>query len=192
MASLFVPPLSRQPPGFAPITVDDWFEMPDAPDRYELSEGMLVMLPTPDGRHQDIAGVIHHSLMRVAMANGGWAMPALTGVALTHDIGYLPDVLYLSPERMALKTHRGVEGAPNIVVDVVSPRSRRYDLERKRPTYLASGVNEVWIVDPDVETITVHREFEGPTTARFGEPIPSRIVEVGSAFLDQLPPFSDD
>ncbi len=181
-----------QPAGFEPLTVDDWFNLPDSPERYELSEGMLIMAPAPDGHHQDIAAMIHYNFMLVAMPQGGWAMMAPTGLALARDTGYEPDVLYLSKARMGLKTRRGVEGAPDIVVEVLSPRTRRYDLRTKLPNYLVHGVTEVWIIDPAAQTVAVHRLDEEPEVVAFGQPIPSRVVDVGAAMLDQLPPLPDE
>ncbi len=113
------------------------------------------------------------------------------GLALARDTGYEPDVLYLTRERMGLRTRRGVEGAPDIVVEVLSPRTRRYDLGTKLPNYLAHGVTEVWIIDPAAQTVAVHRVNEEPEVVTFGQPIPSRVVDVGTAMLDQLPPLPD-
>ncbi len=67
-----------QPAGFEPLTVDDWFNLPDSPERYELSEGMLIMAPSPDGQHQDIAGAVYISFMLVGRPEGGWSMIAPT------------------------------------------------------------------------------------------------------------------
>lgn len=189
MPATIAPSPTVEPPGFAPLTVDDWFNLPDSPERYELSEGMLILAPSPDSQHQDIAGTVHYSLMMVAWPEGGWAMAAPTGLSLANDTGYEPDVLYLTKARMGLRTRRGVEGAPDIVVEVLSPRTRRYDVGTKLPKYLAHGVTEVWIIDPEAQTVSVHRNGEDPATVAFGEHIPSRVVNVGSAMLERLPPL---
>jgi Uma2 family endonuclease len=170
-----------------PLTVDDWFALPETPDRYELDEGMLVMAPPPGSAHQDAAGAIYVALVIASRAVGGWAMPAPTGVVLSPSLGYEPDVLYLSPDRMLLKTRRGVEGAPDIVVEVLSRGTRTYDLQTKLPAYLAHGVREVWIVDPEAKTVAVHRAGAEPESCAFGRPIPSRLIDVGTADLDRLP-----
>jgi Uma2 family endonuclease len=122
------------------------------------------------------------------MDRQGAAMPAPTGVELSREIGFEPDVLYLTRERLDRVRRRGVRGAPNIAVEVLSPGTRKRDLDTKLPAYLAHGVEEVWIVDPEARTVTIHRPGEPPESVAYGERIPSRIVDVGTGGLDRLPP----
>ncbi|MBI5949879.1 MAG: Uma2 family endonuclease [Chloroflexi bacterium] len=180
-------------PRFEPLTVEDWYALPeDDPNRYELYEGMLVMAPPPDGRHFSISSWLHGVLHNYARAHAGRAFHAPAGVALSRDTGFEPDVVYLSQERMGRFGARGIEGAPDLVVEVASPSTRRYDVNTKLPAYLAAGVREVWIVDPVAKTVTVHSEGgAAPVTVAFGEPIPSRVVDIGNADLDRLPPLPD-
>lgn len=173
------------------LTVDDWYSLPESADRYELHEGMLVMAPPPDGHHQDLSAVLHFALLRFAMDHGGWAVASPMGVALSSIHGYEPDVLYLRPVSMAKRRKRGIEGAPDLVVEILSPGTRRYDLRQKLPAYLELGVEEVWIVDPKAKTISVHRKDEVTATVRFGQQIPSRIVEIGNGLIDRVPPEAD-
>ena len=170
------------------LTVDDWFSSDDVPARSELFQGVLIVAPAPDLDHQAATTRIGSSLLAVADREGGLALVAPTGVALAGDIGFEPDVLYLTTERMQLASRRGVDGPPDIVVEVTSPGTRRFDRLSNLPTYLEHGVREVWIVDPETRTVEVHEPgLESPRTARFGEPIPSRILDVGTAFLERVP-----
>ncbi len=180
-------------PRSEPLTVEDWYALPeDDPNRYELYEGMLVMAPPPDGRHVSISSYLHGALHNYAREHGGLAFHAPAGVALARDTGFEPDVVYLSRERAGRFGRRGIEGAPDLVVEVASPSTRRYDIHTKLPAYLEAGVREVWIVDPVAKTVTVHGEGgAAPLTVAFGEPIPSRVVTVGNADLDRLPPVPD-
>jgi Uma2 family endonuclease len=160
--------------------------MPETADRFELVRGMLVVAPRPGGAHQSVASLLLSALTQVALDSGGLALGAPTGVALTAEIGYEPDVLYLSKARMARFRRRGIDGAPDLVVEVLSARTRRYDLEVKLADYLANGVLEVWIADPVARTVSVHRRDEArPQTVASGEQVPSRLVDVGTAHLDR-------
>lgn len=170
------------------LTVDDWFTRPDVPERSELYQGVLIVAPPPGGDHQSIVTEMTVALGVAAHANGGITLVAPTGVVLAEDVGFEPDLLYLSPERTHLLRQRGVDGSPDIVVEVASPGTRRFDRLTKLPAYLANGVREVWIVDPATRTVEVHELGEAePRTCGFGEPIPSRLLDVGSAFLERVP-----
>jgi Uma2 family endonuclease len=175
------------------LTVEDWHALPESDQRYELYEGMLIVVPAPDFVHQAIVGLIHTAFLDYGLDRGGFATAAPTGVALGQTIGFEPDVLYLSAERMRLIARRGVDGAPDLVVEVASPSTRRFDIGTKLPVYLRAGVREVWIVDPERRTVSVYGPDmpNAPETVPFGAAIPSKVVEVGSARLEKLPDVPD-
>lgn len=177
--------------GFPPrerLTADGFYALPDTPgERYELYDGMLVMAPPPDTGHQDAAGYIYADLLAAARTTGGHAFIAPTGVTLAEDVVFEPDVVYLSPGRVHLIEGRGVEGAPDLVVEVLSKSTRRYDEHTKLPAYLEYGVTEVWLVDQRARMLTLHRSGEPPVSVPFGEAIPSRVVDIGDASLGRLP-----
>ncbi len=168
------------------VTADDFYALPDSPERYELFEGMLVMAPPPDFGHQDISGELTVSLRLFARASGGVAVASPVGVEISSDTVFEPDLIYLEPAQRTLIEERGVRGAPALVVEISSPSTRRYDVATKLPAYLEAGVREVWIVDPVAKTVAVHRAGEPPATVAFGEPIASAVVEVGSAGLERF------
>jgi Uma2 family endonuclease len=175
------------PRATGPLTVDDWYELPESDDRYELYQGMLVMAPPPGGPHQRIGTYLVSALHVYARAIGGMALMPPTGVALSDDTGFEPDMSFLLPEHRDRYTPRGIVGAPDVVVEVLSPSTRRYDLETKLPLYLAHGVAEVWIVDPIIRTIAIHRPGDAAAdTVAFGMKIPSRVVDIGTGDLEDL------
>ena len=143
---------------------------------------MLLLVPSPDREHQDIAGEIFFHLKLIARDNGGYAAMAPLGVALSEHTGFEPDVVYVSPGREAILTRRGVEGAPDLVVEVLSPSTRAYNRGTKLRSYLEGGIREVWLVDPDARTVSVISR-DADTRVSFGDAIPSRVVDVGSAGL---------
>lgn len=170
------------------LTVDDWFTRPDIPERSELYQGVLIVAPPPGGGHQVAVSELSLALGLIGHEQGGVALTAPTGVVLAVDIGFEPDVLYLSAERVRYLKERGVDGPPDIVVEVASQGTRRFDRLTKLPAYLEHGVREVWIVDPGSRTVEVHDpDTAEPRRCRFGEPIPSLIVDVGSGFLERVP-----
>jgi Uma2 family endonuclease len=71
-----------------------------------------------------------------------------------------PDLLYISRERASVLTERHVRGAPDLVVEILSPGTRRTDEITKRKLYERFGVQEYWIVDPELETIKVYRRAD--------------------------------
>ncbi len=169
------------------LTLDDWYTLPDSPDRYELLHGMLIMAPPPGGAHQSATSLLASALLRAGLATGGFAWSAPFGVGLSASIGFEPDISYLAAEHMSRLKERGIEGPPDIVVEALSPSTRRYDLTIKLPLYLEYGVREVWIVDPVAKTVEVHANGRELRRVRFGERIPSEVVDVGSADLERLP-----
>jgi Uma2 family endonuclease len=160
--------------GCGPLTVERWLELPETPDQYELYEGVLVMAPPPDARHQAAVALTHSALLVRALAAHGFAMSAPTGVRLAEHTAFEPDVLFLSAERMHLVKRRLVDGAPDIVVEVLSPSTRRYDLNVKLPAYLAHGVREVWIIDLEAKSVAVHSNERATATCAFGPRDPVR------------------
>ena len=74
----------------------------------------------------------------------------------THDV-VQPDLLFVAREHADRVEHANVKGAPDLLVEVLSPTTRRVDERTKRDRYRATGVAEYWIVDPELETIKVHR-----------------------------------
>ena len=88
-----------------------------------------------------------------------------------------PDLLYISRERASVLTDQHVRGAPDLVVEILSPGTRKTDETTKRKLYDRFGVLEYWVVDPELETVKVYRRREGA----FG-----RAVELGAEVEDVL------
>lgn len=167
------------------LTVDDWFVLPDDGNRYELLQGMLVLLPWPGFEHQDAVGCVTLALYDAAARSGGRSNSGV-GVVLSPRTAFMPDAIYISPERLHLIRKRGLEGAPDLVVEVTSPETGAFDEFVKLPLYFKAGVREAWLVDVDARTVTVHTSPGESRSCAFGEPIPSGVVDVGSAGLEDV------
>jgi len=116
------------------------------------------MSPSPVTFHQIIIGRIHLSLARFLERRSlGIALIAPMDVFLSETNVYQPDVIFISSERRNIITEKGIEGAPDLVVEVLSPSTARYDKGSKLKIYARTGVKEMWLVDPEAKNIQIFR-----------------------------------
>ena len=141
------------------LTYADLREMPEDGWRYELLEGDLVGSPAPAVRHQRILLKITALLIEAERAGAGIVLTAPTDVVLDPDLNALePDLLFIARDRAAyLMTETHIAGAPDLVVEVLSPRTMERDLGPKQRVYARYGVPHYWVVDPEAERV---RAFE--------------------------------
>ncbi len=158
------------------LTVDDWFTAPDDGFQYELFEGVLLRMAPPSRKHQDVVGEIFISLKNGCRTSGGYVAVAPLGIALEERLGFLPDVVYVAPGRQHILSDRGIEAAPDLVVEVLSRSTAAFDRGTKLTTYLAHGVKEVWLVDLVARNVTLHSAASGARPAPFGSAIPSALL----------------
>jgi Uma2 family endonuclease len=101
-----------------------------------------------------------------------------------------PDILFVSNERAGIVTEANIQGAPDLVVEILSPSTARYDLGYKRVLYSEKGVLEYWIVDPEAETIEVMAAGDrGLATHAFyrrGDTLTSPLLEGLAIDLEQV------
>lgn len=145
-----------------PYTVEDLANIPDDGLRYEVIGGELVVSPVPPTKHQRVSfrlsRILGDYLERVG---SGEAFAAPIDLVLgTHDI-VQPDLVVVLQHHADRVTDTGIDGAPDIVIEITSPSSLRMDRIRKSATYATFGVPEYWIVDPDTETILVQALIDG-------------------------------
>jgi Uma2 family endonuclease len=139
------------------ITRHDYEEMPAGPPYFQVIEGELVMTPSPNLFHQDISGNIFTILRGYLVKHPiGSAHIAPLDVYLSDVNVYQPDVIFVSSARRSLLTEHGIEGAPDLVVEILSPATARYDKGSKRKIYARTGVKELWLIDPDLKSIQVY------------------------------------
>jgi Uma2 family endonuclease len=141
-----------------PITRYDYQEMREGPPYYQVIEGDLVMSPSPNTFHQELAGNIYSSIRRYLDQHSlGTVFVAPLDIFLGDVDVYQPDVMFVSNERRSIITDHGLEGAPNLVVEILSPAAARVDKGAKRKVYARSGVQELWLLDPEAKTVAVYR-----------------------------------
>jgi Uma2 family endonuclease len=83
-------------------------------------------------------------------------------VYLTETDVFQPDLVIVLNENRGVLTDAGVEGAPDLVIEILSPKTRQLDLVQKKRVYARRGIKELWIIDPDQEEVTVYRFDQDP------------------------------
>ena len=153
------------------LTYHDWLAVPERDGfRHELIDGELLVTPSPSPLHQDVVLALAVALRNHLRPAGGRVFVAPTGVKLAEDCVLEPDVVVLGAERAGLVGDRVIDGAPDLVVEVLSRGGARRDLFDKREAYERHGVPEYWIVDPIAQTLLVLHAHEGSyaESGRFG------------------------
>ncbi len=137
------------------LTYEDYLKTSDD-ERYELLNGELVMPPAPLTAHQMISIALASRLYQYVEEKGlGTVVAAPTDVVLSDTDVVQPDVLFVSNERSHILTRENVRGAPDLVVEILSPATAERDRTIKLDLYAQHDVKEYWIVDPDAKTIMV-------------------------------------
>ena len=136
----------------------DIWDAPDDDKRYEVIDGELFVTPSPSWGHQRGLGQLYLRLGNWVYQHGlGEIVPAPLGVVLAVDTGVEPDLVYVSRERRGLISDRGIEGAPDLVVEVLSPSTRARDRGIKMRRYAAAGVPHYWLLDPVTGALEPYR-----------------------------------
>lgn len=131
--------------------------LPGDGNQYELFDGELVMTPSPIARHQEIVGKLHVLLLPHVQNNSlGKVYVAPLDTIMDEYTVVQPDILFVSRERVAEVVKEHIEGAPDLVVEVLSPSTFHKDLRRKMRVYSQFGVREYWIVDPEEQTMELY------------------------------------
>jgi len=140
------------------LTYQDLLRMPEDLLRHELIDGEHYVSPAPAVKHQDIVLNLGRILSTFVRAHRlGKVMVGPLDVLFTeHDV-VEPDVLFVSATHEDRLRERYIAGAPDLVVEVLSPSNPGYDRVKKLRLYEAQGVPEYWIVDPAAETVVVYR-----------------------------------
>ncbi len=147
-----------------PKTYDDYAKLPEGA-AYQLIGGEIIMVPAPDLYHQDILGNIYDEMRRVVRSKKlGRVYVAPADVYFGEHDTFQPDIVFVSNERMNILKGKRIEGAPDIVIEILSPSTGYYDLAHKKDVYEEFGVKEYWIVDPKVRSIEVLENVNGKFT----------------------------
>jgi Uma2 family endonuclease len=143
------------------LTYQDLVAFPEDNLRRELIGGELIVTAAPATRHQRVVLELGSRLLTWAKEHGGEAYVAPVDVYFTDRDVVEPDVLVVRAEHLRRVEERLIRGAPDVVVEVSSPSTRRLELVRKRELYERFGVPEYWYVDLDADRIELYRLDRG-------------------------------
>jgi len=156
---------------------------------YQLIDGELILTPAPDFHHQEIIFEFSFQLASYLRRNKiGRAVMSPVDVILDDHNAYQPDVIFIRSERSYIIKRGRVFGAPDFVMEVLSPGTAEYDLNEKKATYELAGVREYWIVDPMEQAIEIFLNRSSGDAGQSFELIFSGS-KTGEAFSEVLPGF---
>lgn len=144
------------------LTYADYRQLPDDRQRYELLEGELAVTPAPGTGHQIVVSNVQFLLeSHVRRYRLGKVLAAPCDVLLSNSVVVQPDLLFISSERLSIIRPHYVRGAPDLVVEVISPGTTRRDRQVKARIYARYGVPHYWLLDPRRQEAVAHVLAEG-------------------------------
>ena len=175
-------------------TIDDYYRMPDSP-RVELLDGRLFVMTAPTLTHQSISISLIRQICDFIDKSDHKCTPFIAPVDVQLDEKddttiVQPDVLIVCDENK-LADDRRIIGAPDFIIEIISPTNRKHDTVRKKKKYEQAGVREYWMVDPDDQTIitTTFEDSNLFSIHPFSEPV-SVAISDGKLVID-LSSFCD-
>jgi len=143
------------------LTYDDYVGLPDDGRRYEILDGELEVSPAPAPKHQGVSANLLVMLLTHVQERGlGRVYHAPIDVILARDSIVQPDLVFVTAGRESIVTERGIEGPPDLAIEILSPWSVRRDRVAKAELYARYEVRHYWIVDPVAQKIEMY-EPEG-------------------------------
>ena len=140
------------------FTYEDFLNFPDDGKRHEIIDGEHYVTPSPNTKHQAVSMTLASLLWSFLRQHPiGAVFAAPFDVVFSNLDVVEPDILYISRERAGVLTDKHVRGAPDLVVEILSPGTRKTDETTKRKLYGRSDVREYWVVDPELEAIKIYR-----------------------------------
>jgi Uma2 family endonuclease len=137
------------------VTADEFFKLPETNKLVELLNGEIVTQMPPIDIHQEIAALLH--LLLAKLIPGGILRFAPLGVRLDDENVPEPDLFWVAGSESRAKKGKDGQwyGAPDLVVEILSPSTARYDRKHKYQLYEKHGVREYWIADPNNKSLEV-------------------------------------
>ena len=172
------------------FTYEDYLNTPED-KRYELLDGELIMVSSPNIPHQRTERKLGTRIDRFVEGRDlGEMFFSPTDVILSDTDVVQPDLLFVSHERMHIIAHNAIHGAPDLVVEILSPSTARRDLTFKRRLYAKYGVKEYWQVNIDERRVTVlslgDNDYEVAAIYGSGETLTSPVLPGFTLAIDEI------
>ena len=164
------------------LTYEEYLKTPEIKARYDIVDGVMTMAPAPSVTHQRI-------LLRLTRLLDQFVSERQLGEVLFAPVDVIiqreplrtrqPDLLFVSNEHTSILGDQ-VEGAPDLVVEILSPSNTRFDLEAKLSDYATLGVSECWLVSPEARSVEILGLTEGSWVrlgiSGLGEQVRSQVL----------------
>ncbi len=138
------------------LTYRDYVTWPDDGRQYELYEGDVYMVPSPSVQHQRTSRKLMLLLAKFVNEHQlGETFDAPLDVVFSESTVVQPDILFISHERRGIINEQNISGAPDLVIEILSPATEERDRGVKLQLYCRYGVQECWLVDPEERTVEV-------------------------------------
>jgi Uma2 family endonuclease len=140
------------------FTYEDYLNLPDNGKRYEIINGELYMAPAPTLDHQDTIGEFYLTIGNFLKTNPiGKIYLAPTDIIFSDIDVMQPDLIFVSKEKFDILTRENIQGAPDLVIEVLSPGTEKRDRTIKLKAYSKFGVSEYWMASDEKATVEVWR-----------------------------------
>jgi Uma2 family endonuclease len=151
----------KQNVGSTQLTYDDYVLFPEDGQRHEIIDGDHYMTPAPRTKHQKVSINLSASMHSFVKEHSlGLVFAAPCDVILSSKNVVQPDLIFVSTACTSIVTEDNIQGAPDIVIEIISERTRKKDEIIKRKLYERFGIREYWLLDPELETVKIYRRAE--------------------------------
>ncbi|MFY7920211.1 MAG: Uma2 family endonuclease [Chryseotalea sp.] len=137
-------------------TVSDYMGIGISNEPVQLIHGKLTLSPAPSPLHQIITGNIFSILKDFALRQQAKVFFSPIDLILSESIVLQPDLVFISNKKKEIITNRGIEGVPDLLVEVLSPSNSYIDRVTKKEIYAAHGIPELWLVDPQSKQLEIY------------------------------------
>lgn len=149
---------AQPPAGEIILNYDDYLNLPEDGNRYEILEGVLYVTPSPTTKHQRISRNLGFALFDFVRKHElGEIFYAPLDVIFSHICIAQPDLIFVSREREDILTEKNIRGAPDLVVEILSPGTAERDRFLKAQLYARYGVGYYWVINPETKTMEEYR-----------------------------------
>jgi Uma2 family endonuclease len=153
------------------FTYEDFLLFPDDGKRHEIIDGEHYLTPSPNTHHQRLVGRLYYAIetsLRAQPGTGQIFVAPFDVILSNWDI-VEPDLLFIAADQADILTDKNVQGPPALVVEIFSRGTRKRDEQIKRHLFERSGVREYWVVDPELDVVTVFRRADDGAFPRVAE-----------------------
>lgn len=145
------------PPGKIVLTYDEYCALPSDRNRYEILDGELSVTPAPRTAHQRVSRRFHWAIDNHVVAHRlGETFAAPTDLILAPTTVVQPDIIFIANDRAPIVTERGIEGAPTLVVEILSPTTQQTDRVTKAQLYARYGIPHYWLLNPELRVFEAY------------------------------------